>query len=219
MPRVPGAHPHTPHTHVPHPHPTTGVLDIEDACRGFLELAKEGAAACVAVVFADPAFADLFQRLYCRWGVSRSGMDVRWGVSTVGGALRREGSSVAETASRADALRLLRFALPCLPAACRLTYILPCLPPHSEEWRGGGVTGSVLATLEDFLQDFERMVQPAFYRRWGQGQGWGGGWVAGMPQRHWKVAVPVTCGMLYDALQAGHAYWQQPVVPQRLSSC
>lgn len=34
-----------------------------------------------------------------------------------------------------------------------------------DEWRAGTVTGSVLATLEDFLQDFERMVQPSFYRR------------------------------------------------------
>lgn len=36
-----------------------------------MELAKEGVAACVAAVFSDPAFADLFQRLYCRcvvWG-------------------------------------------------------------------------------------------------------------------------------------------------------
>jgi exocyst complex component 3 len=79
-----------------------GSLDVEAACRGFLDLAKEGAAACVAVVFSDPAFADLFTRLY-------------W----------------------------------------------------TEEWRSGDVTSSVLATLEDFLQDFERMVLPTFYRRWG----------------------------------------------------
>ncbi|KAI3425101.1 hypothetical protein D9Q98_008479 [Chlorella vulgaris] len=77
-----------------------GSLDVEAACRGFLDLAKEGAAACVAVVFSDPAFADLFTRLY-------------W----------------------------------------------------TEEWRSGDVTSSVLATLEDFLQDFERMVLPTFYRR------------------------------------------------------
>lgn len=38
---------------------------MEEACRGFLDLAKEAAAACVAVVFGDPAFADLFQQLYC----------------------------------------------------------------------------------------------------------------------------------------------------------
>lgn len=46
---------------------------MEEACRGFLDLAKEGAAACVAVVFSDPAFAELFQRLYSRreWGVGR----------------------------------------------------------------------------------------------------------------------------------------------------
>ncbi|PSC69331.1 exocyst complex component Sec6 [Micractinium conductrix] len=77
-----------------------GSLDVEDACRGFLDLAKEGAAGCVATVFSDPAFADLFSRVAC-----------------------------------------------------------------SEEWKRGELTGSVLATLEDFLQDFERMVQPAFYRR------------------------------------------------------
>lgn len=73
---------------------------MEGACRGFLDLAKEGVAACVAVVFSDPAFAELFTRLYC-----------------------------------------------------------------SEDGRSGSIMGSVLATLEDFLQDFERMVQPPFYRR------------------------------------------------------
>lgn len=51
---------------LPRPAPA-GVLDVEPACRGFLDLAKEGVAACVAAVFADPAFADLFLRLYCRW--------------------------------------------------------------------------------------------------------------------------------------------------------
>ncbi|KAI7841448.1 hypothetical protein COHA_004843 [Chlorella ohadii] len=81
-----------------------GSLDVEEACRGFLDLAKEGAAACVAVVFSDPAFADLFQRLY-----------------------------------------------------------------SSDDWRSGGLTASVLATLEDFLQDFERMVEPSFYRRLAEG--------------------------------------------------
>ena len=78
----------------------SGQLDIEDACRGFLDLAKDAVAACVAVVFSDPAFADLFTRMYC-----------------------------------------------------------------TDDWRGGSVTGSVLATLDDFLQDFQRMIQPAFYRR------------------------------------------------------
>lgn len=81
-----------------------GSLDVEEACRGFLDLAKEGAAACVAVVFSDPAFAELFQRLY-----------------------------------------------------------------SSDDWRSGGLTASVLATLEDFLQDFERMVEPSFYRRLAEG--------------------------------------------------
>ena len=35
----------------------------------------------------------------------------------------------------------------------------------SEEWRSGAVMGSIGATLEDFLQDFERMVDPSFFRR------------------------------------------------------
>lgn len=42
-----------------------GSLDVEGACRGFLDTAKLGAAACVAAVYADPAFADLFLSLYC----------------------------------------------------------------------------------------------------------------------------------------------------------
>lgn len=54
--------------------PPPGSLDVEEACRGFLDLAKEGAAACVAVVFSDPAFAELFQRLYSRWGGGWGGM-------------------------------------------------------------------------------------------------------------------------------------------------
>ena len=77
-----------------------GSLDIDDACRGFLDLAKEATAACVAVVFADPGFADLF-------------------------------AQVATT----------------------------------EEWRSGAVVGSIGATLEDFLRDLQRMVDPTFYRR------------------------------------------------------
>lgn len=77
-----------------------GQLDVEEACRGFLDVAKEAAAALVASVFADPAFADLLTRLCC-----------------------------------------------------------------TDEWRAGGVTASVLATLEDFLQDFQRWVEPGFCRR------------------------------------------------------
>lgn len=57
-------HPRPPSPSTPLPLP--GLLDVEPACRGFLELAKEGVAACVAAVFSDPAFADLFPRLYCR---------------------------------------------------------------------------------------------------------------------------------------------------------
>lgn len=82
------------------PVPGAGSLDVEGACRGFLDLAKEAAAAAVALVFADPAFADLLSRLYA-----------------------------------------------------------------SDEWRSGAATASVLATLEDFLRDFERWVLPPFYRR------------------------------------------------------
>eukprot|EP00887_Chlorella_sp_A99_P000004 scaffold16.g4.t1 len=77
-----------------------GQLDIEDACRGFLTLAKEAVATLVAVVFSDPGFAELFPRLYC-----------------------------------------------------------------SDEWRAGGLTASVVATLDDFLSDFNRMVEPSFFRR------------------------------------------------------
>ncbi len=35
----------------------------------------------------------------------------------------------------------------------------------SEEWRSGVATGSIIATLEDFLGDYQRMVDPGFYRR------------------------------------------------------
>jgi len=35
----------------------------------------------------------------------------------------------------------------------------------TEEWRSGVVMGSLLATLQDFLQDFERMLEPAWYKR------------------------------------------------------
>ncbi|KAL4437795.1 hypothetical protein ABPG77_005707 [Micractinium sp. CCAP 211/92] len=77
-----------------------GQLNVEEACRGFLDLAKEAAAALVAAVYADPGFADLLTRLCC-----------------------------------------------------------------TDDWRGGGLTASMLATLEDFLQDFQRWVEPGFYRR------------------------------------------------------
>ena len=66
--------------------PPAGSLDVEEACRGFLDLAKEAAAACVAVVFSDPAFAELFQRLYSRCDDGRvvggrvgMGRERRWG--------------------------------------------------------------------------------------------------------------------------------------------
>lgn len=33
------------------------------------------------------------------------------------------------------------------------------------EWRSGALMGSVVATFQDFLQDFERMLEADFYRR------------------------------------------------------
>ena len=41
-------------------------LDIEDACRGFLDLAKAACTGVCASIFSDPAFAELFHRMYCR---------------------------------------------------------------------------------------------------------------------------------------------------------
>lgn len=81
-----------------------GQLDIEAACRGFLELAKEAVHHCVSLVYADPGFVELFGRLYC-----------------------------------------------------------------SEEWRCGVTTSSITATLEDFLQDYSRMLEQGFYRRVAEG--------------------------------------------------
>ena len=43
-----------------------GQLDIEDACRGFLDLAKAACAGVCGSIFSDPAFAELFHRMYCR---------------------------------------------------------------------------------------------------------------------------------------------------------
>lgn len=100
-----------------HPPPTpslpparaAGQQDIEAACRGFLELAREAASACVALIYSDPGFADLFPRLYC-----------------------------------------------------------------SEEWRSGGAPASIVATLEDFLADYQRLVEPGFYRRCARRSDWPG---------------------------------------------
>ena len=116
-----------------------GDLDIDVACRGFVELAKEATAACVATVFADPAFADLFSRVAA-----------------------------------------------------------------GEEWRSGVLVGSIVATLEDFIQDFQRMVDPNFFRRYalpdclvtrrGVWMGLTSRWPLGavLPMPCWKSALRTT---------------------------
>ena len=38
---------------------------------------------------------------------------------------------------------------------------------HSEEWQRGDLTGTVLATLEDYLEEYEHYVLPAFFKRCG----------------------------------------------------
>lgn len=118
-----------------------GSLDVEEACRGFLDLAKEAAAACVAVVFSDPAFAELFQRLYSRCDDGRvvgsrvgMGRERRW---------RQGAGSVHGQCAHAS----LAF-----PVHARSVSSHPALPCSSDDWRTGGLTASVLATLEDFLQ-------------------------------------------------------------------
>ena len=37
----------------------------------------------------------------------------------------------------------------------------------SEEWQSGDLTGTVLATLEDYLEEYEHYVLPAFFKRCG----------------------------------------------------
>ncbi len=37
----------------------------------------------------------------------------------------------------------------------------------SEEWQSGELTGTVLATLEDYLEEYEHYVLPAFFKRYG----------------------------------------------------
>ena len=80
-----------------------GQLDIEDACRGFLDLAKAACAGVCGSIFSDPAFAELFHRMYC-----------------------------------------------------------------SDEWQRGDLTGTVLATLEDYLEEYEHYILPAFFKRCGR---------------------------------------------------
>ncbi len=45
---------------------------------------------------------------------------------------------------------------------------LACLC-DSEEWQSGELTGTVLATLEDYLEEYEHYVLPAFFKRCGRG--------------------------------------------------
>lgn len=42
-----------------------GLLDIEEQCRGFLELAKSATALLVKSIFSDTAFVDLFSKICC----------------------------------------------------------------------------------------------------------------------------------------------------------
>lgn len=42
-----------------------GLLDIEEQCRGFLDLAKAATALLVKSMFSDTAFLDLFNKLCC----------------------------------------------------------------------------------------------------------------------------------------------------------
>lgn len=78
-----------------------GLLDIEEQCRGFLDLAKAATALLVKSMFNDPAFLDLFTKLCC-----------------------------------------------------------------SDDWKQGTTTASILATLGDYLEDFKRMLEDAFFKRY-----------------------------------------------------
>ena len=78
-----------------------GLLDIEEQCRGFLELAKAATGLLVKSMFSDTAFLDLFNKLCC-----------------------------------------------------------------SDDWKQGTTTASILATLADYLADFKRMLEDAFFKRY-----------------------------------------------------
>lgn len=78
-----------------------GLLDIEEQCRGFLDLAKAATALLVKSMFSDTAFLDLFTKLCC-----------------------------------------------------------------SDDWKQGTTTASILATLGDYLEDFKRMLEDAFFKRY-----------------------------------------------------
>lgn len=86
--------------HVRVPIPLQGSLDIEQQCRGFLDLSKTATAQLVTSIFADAAFAELFTKL--------------------------------------------------------------C---GTEEWRKGEITGSILATISDYLNDYERLIEASFFKR------------------------------------------------------
>ena len=75
-------------------------LDIEEACRGFLDLARAACAGVCASIFSDAPFAELFFRMYA-----------------------------------------------------------------AEEWLAGTLTGTVMATLEDYLDEYEHYILPAFFKR------------------------------------------------------
>ncbi|KAL3132011.1 hypothetical protein ABBQ32_008631 [Trebouxia sp. C0010 RCD-2024] len=77
-----------------------GLLDIEEQCRGFLDLAKAATTLLVKSMFSDTAFLDLFTKLCC-----------------------------------------------------------------SDDWKQGTTTASILATLGDYLEDFKRMLEDAFFKR------------------------------------------------------
>lgn len=77
-----------------------GLLDIEEQCRGFLDLAKTATALLVKCIFSDTAFVDLFSKVCC-----------------------------------------------------------------NDDWKQGTTTASILATISDYLGDFQRMLDEAFFKR------------------------------------------------------
>lgn len=74
---------------------------MEEACRGFLELAKTACGGICASIFSDGAFAELFYRMYA----------------------------------------------------------------GSEDWVGGRLTGTIVATLEDYLDEYQQYILPSFFKR------------------------------------------------------
>jgi hypothetical protein len=35
----------------------------------------------------------------------------------------------------------------------------------SEEWLNGSITGAVVATLDDYLEEYEQYIEPSFFKR------------------------------------------------------